>query len=125
MMKASGDAETLILQFGYLLPDAQLWRAITACLVHFNLLHLVGNVFFLLAFGDAVEQRVPRLLWVGCFLGLGAFSIVCEGFFHADGVIAGASGGVSALMGAAAVLVLRPRNDNPSMRAQAWSTFPV
>ena len=41
------------------------WAALQASFAHAGWLHLLGNVYFLAAFGDGVEQRAPRLAVCG------------------------------------------------------------
>ncbi|MBI5542542.1 MAG: rhomboid family intramembrane serine protease [Deltaproteobacteria bacterium] len=100
---------TLVERLGYH-ADGSLLALFTANLGHFDLMHLVGNLFFLLAFGDGVEQRVPRPLLWAAFFCLGALATAFQGLM-ADGpaLIAGASAGVSALMGACVLLQPRAR----------------
>ncbi len=74
--------------------------AVAANFFHFGWLHLLGNVAFLLAFGSGVERKLPRGLVLFVFVGAGALSLAVEGML-AERVlqIAGASGGVAALLG--------------------------
>lgn len=82
--------------------------AVTACFAHFGWLHLLGNGYFLLAFGDGVEQKLSRPVLVGAFVVLGAAAIAIEGALATeDTLIAGASGSVAVLVGAC--VVLQPR----------------
>ena len=84
------------------------WHAFTAIFAHFGWLHLLGNVYFLVAFGDGVEQRLPRALFVGLFVVAGIVSTFAQGAVAAPGTaIGGASGAVEAVMGAC--IVLQPR----------------
>lgn len=46
--------------------DGELWRIVTAPLVHFSMSHLLWNVLAFSAAGWAVETTVPRGLWVVC-----------------------------------------------------------
>jgi membrane associated rhomboid family serine protease len=72
--------------------DGRLLTLVTALFIHANLLHLIGNGVFLLIFGVPAERR------------LGAWRLL----IGATGrVIVGASGGISALIGA--YLVLFPK----------------
>jgi membrane associated rhomboid family serine protease len=72
---------------------------------HAGWLHLLGNVYFLVAFGDGVEQYLPRWLLVSAFFVLGAATLVAEAAWASpDALIVGASGGVAVMIGACAVL---------------------
>lgn len=89
----------------YRSDDPELWSAFRAVFLHAGWLHLLGNVYFLLAFGDGVEQRLPRPAMIAAFVGLGALTLVCEGWTCSQPtLIAGASGGVAVLIGACIVL---------------------
>ena len=76
------------------------WSLLTAQAVHLGWAHLLGNVAFLLAFGNAVEKKLPAWAYLPAFLGLGvaatlAQALVSEG--HA--LIGGASAGIAGFMG--------------------------
>ena len=87
-------------------PLALLW----AGLVHFGVWHLVGNVAFLLSFGDALEQRLSRPLLAAAFVVAAALTTAVQAAVTPEGVaIAGASGAVACVIGAAAVLQPRAR----------------
>jgi membrane associated rhomboid family serine protease len=91
--------------YGYKSDDPSILSAVTACFVHRGWIHLIGNVYFLLVFGDAVEQKLSRLVYAGGFVVIGAFTAMVDGVF-VDGpaLIGGASGGVSVLIGMAVML---------------------
>ncbi len=85
-----------------------LGTAFSASFVHFGAWHLFGNVGFLFAFGDGVEQWIPRPALLALFTLLGAAALGTEAMVSSGhALIAGASGGVAAVMGAC--LVLQPR----------------
>jgi membrane associated rhomboid family serine protease/Zn-finger nucleic acid-binding protein len=91
-------------------PDHRgLWAAVRATFAHAGWAHLIGNVYFLLAFGDGVEQRAPRWLLAPAFVVLGVAALLVDGLLHPHAVLLGASGGVAALMGACVVLQPRAR----------------
>lgn len=92
-------------QWGYHPATPSVADALSANFIHFGLWHLVGNLYFLLAFGDGVEQRLWRPALLALFLFAGAASLALDGLVQPDvEVIAGASGGIAALMGACVVL---------------------
>jgi membrane associated rhomboid family serine protease len=87
------------------LVPAQLWRHhgmtfVTSFFLHGGLLHLVGNVYFLLIFGDNVEDDLGR--WR--YAGLLAISALVGSLFHILGnrhsllPCVGASGGISGVV---------------------------
>jgi membrane associated rhomboid family serine protease len=89
--------------------DGRLLTLVTALFIHANLLHLVGNGVFLLIFGVPAEKRLGAWRLLVLFLLGGALAnFVASLVIGSSGrVIVGASGGISALVGA--YLVLFPR----------------
>jgi membrane associated rhomboid family serine protease len=99
--------DAAVAHLGYGPAHRGLWAAVKATFAHAGWWHLLGNVYFLLAFGDGVEQRVPRWLLPPAFVVAGTAALLVDGALHADAVIVGASGGVAAVIGAC--VVLQPR----------------
>ena len=90
-------------QFGFI-PD-QAWRYggltfLTAFFLHAGPLHLLGNAYFLVIFGDNVEDYLGRLRYVGLLL----FATILGGVLHMLGdprsgiPCVGASGGISGII---------------------------
>ena len=99
------DASVARLAYG---PEhSGVWSALQASFAHAGWFHLLGNVYFLAAFGDGVEQRAPRLVYAVGFAVIGALALVVESAAHPQAPIIGASGGVAAVVGAC--VVLQPR----------------
>jgi membrane associated rhomboid family serine protease/Zn-finger nucleic acid-binding protein len=94
---------------GYGPSHRGLWHALPAMFVHAGWAHLLGNVYFLLAFGDGAEQRVPRWLLAPGFVVAGVLALLVDGALHPASVLVGASGGVAAVVGACVVLQPRAR----------------
>jgi membrane associated rhomboid family serine protease len=105
----SGGASAQVDALGLVAGAYEPMRAFTANLAHFGVGHLVGNLIFLLPFGDGVEQRLgPVGVWA-LFFGVGTLALSLEAaVWDAAGNptlrIAGASGGVAALVGACVLL---------------------
>ena len=91
------------------------WTLITTIFLHANIIHLLGNVFFLILFGFILEEQVSKTRWVMTFFitGLaGSVSFVAFDFLgyalaspipgagYVDCAV-GASGAVYGIMGAA------------------------
>ncbi|MGH2405166.1 MAG: rhomboid family intramembrane serine protease [bacterium] len=78
------------------------WALLTAMFLHGDLLHLAGNLYFLAIFGDSVEDR----LGLGEYLALYFLGGVAASLVHiatapsSDIPMLGASGAISAVMGA-------------------------
>jgi membrane associated rhomboid family serine protease len=101
----------LMIEFGGLVPlqwlDGQYWRLLSYGFLHFSLMHITVNAICLLAWGVPLERMMgsARLafLYLGSIVIAGAGSILLhKGPF----VSAGASGGVSGLLGALFLLYL-------------------
>ncbi|MFF9686222.1 rhomboid family intramembrane serine protease [Streptomyces sp. NPDC014623] len=90
---------------------------LTALFVHGSWLHLLGNMLFLYVFGAMTEERMGRTEFVFFYLVCGYFALVAYAVVHADShqTLVGASGAISAVLGA--FLRLFPR-------ARVTSLFP-
>jgi membrane associated rhomboid family serine protease len=101
-----------------LVADGDLWRLVTAGLLHGFLLHLAVNLVGLAFFGRMVERALgtPRVV---CILGASqVVSMAAASFAHSGGVV-GISGVVAGLVGALLYMELRLREDLP-----AWWRLP-
>ncbi|MBT2525731.1 rhomboid family intramembrane serine protease [Streptomyces sp. ISL-99] len=89
----------------------------TALFVHGSWLHLLGNMLFLFVFGAMAEERMGRIQFALFYLGCGYLALVTYAVVHADSdqTLVGASGAISAVLGA--FLYLFPR-------ARVTSLFP-
>ncbi|SFX06970.1 rhomboid family intramembrane serine protease [Streptomyces atratus] len=90
---------------------------LTALFVHGSWLHLLGNVLFLYVFGAMTEERMGRLGFTFFYVICGYLALVAYAAAHAtsDQTLVGASGAISAVLGA--FLYLFPR-------ARVTSLFP-
>ncbi|MFJ4962214.1 rhomboid family intramembrane serine protease [Streptomyces sp. NPDC088729] len=121
--------ELLAAQAGYFerwgVIPAELWDGsahalttpFTALFVHGSWLHLLGNLLFLYVFGAMAEERMGRVEFSLFYVGCGYLALVCYAAVHADSgqTLVGASGAISAVLGA--FLRLFPR-------ARVTSLFP-
>lgn len=82
----------------------------TATFAHFSWFQVLGNLAFLAAFGDGVEQRVPRWMLIAAFVFVAPLFTLAEVSLGAPGaVVGGASGAVAMVMGACVVLQPKAR----------------
>ncbi|MFH8515930.1 rhomboid family intramembrane serine protease [Streptomyces gelaticus] len=90
---------------------------LTALFVHGSWLHLLGNVLFLYVFGAMTEERMGRAGFTFFYVICGYLALVAYAAAHAtsDQTLVGASGAISAVLGA--FLYLFPR-------ARVTSLFP-
>jgi membrane associated rhomboid family serine protease len=88
------------------------WTVLTAIFLHANIIHIAGNVFFLLFFGFILEEQVSKSRWVMTFLitgligSLGFVGYDVLGYLLSGGAptidcAVGASGAVYGIMGTA------------------------
>jgi membrane associated rhomboid family serine protease len=89
--------------------DGRLFTLVTALFIHASLLHLLGNCLFLLIFGVPGERALGAGRLLALFLIGGALANLVASLLMGapERIIVGASGGISALIGA--YLVLFPR----------------
>jgi membrane associated rhomboid family serine protease len=82
---------------------------LTSMFLHGGFLHILGNMYFLWVFGDNVEDRLNRGLFVVFYLFCGIAASLIHGAItnHPEIPTLGASGAISGIMGA--YLVLYPR----------------
>lgn len=84
---------------------------ITHMFLHAGWIHLIGNMWFLWVFGNNIEDRLGRLRFLPFFLGCGVIAALAQAATEASSDIPmiGASGAVSAMLGAYVVLYPRAR----------------
>lgn len=92
-------------------PAANAYTLITAEFLHQGLLHLFGNLVFLLSLGRGVELAVGRLNFAAAFVILGAFGFLGSWLAAPASPIPiiGNSGAISFLLGGYALLFPRSR----------------
>ncbi len=90
---------------------------LTALFVHGSWLHLLGNMLFLYVFGAMAEERMGHTEFALFYLGSGYLALLAYAAAHStsDQTLVGASGAISAVLGA--FLYLFPR-------ARVTSLFP-
>ena len=99
----SGVAAYLV-QNNCLVIEGWVWMLFTSLFLHLNLLHLGGNLLFLLIFGTALEEKVSRQRWIMIFLASGItgnIAFLAIGSLIGFDVGLGASGAIYGLLGAA------------------------
>lgn len=96
----------MVLQRG---EDFSVWQLGGALVTHGGFLHLVGNMFFLFVFGNAVNARLGHALYLATYLAVGVLSNLAWLVLSDGPAVIGASGAIMGIIGA--FLVLYPRND--------------
>jgi membrane associated rhomboid family serine protease len=83
----------------------------TSMFLHVNLIHLVGNLIYLWIFGNNIEDRLGRLGFILFYLAGGVAAAVAQIAIDPNSRVpmVGASGAISAVLGAYLVLFPRAR----------------
>jgi membrane associated rhomboid family serine protease len=89
-------------RFGYHPDDPISYRLVTSAFVHDGWLHLIGNLIFLWLVGAALEDRWGRARFAAFYLAGAVASALAFGLLYRGppAILVGASGAISALMGA-------------------------
>lgn len=94
----------LLVLFGPLVQDGELWRIVTSAFAHAGLIHIGFNAYLLWIFGQQLEPLLGRfkfgLIYAGGLFG-GSLAVL---LFNFDISTLGASGAVLGLAGAMAVI---------------------
>jgi membrane associated rhomboid family serine protease len=101
-------ASYLVLDWG---DGIKPWQWFTSMFMHAGLLHLIGNMIFLWAFGLVIEGKVGPLIFSALYIGMGATESMIEQFlmaFASGGFSLGASSAIFALL--ALVVIWAPSN---------------
>ncbi len=104
-------------------PMARYWSPLTYFFLHGDWTHLLMNLFWMLAFGSAVAKRFGAsrflLMLAGGTLAAALAHFVTN--LHSLAPVIGASGGVSACMGAAVRFAFAPGGVSSSVRQPSLS----
>lgn len=92
-------------------PLEESYRLLSSMFLHGGFSHILGNMFFLWVFGDNIEDRMGHLPFTLFYLLGGVIATLAHGFFSFNSAtpMIGASGAVSAVLGAYIVLFPRQR----------------
>jgi membrane associated rhomboid family serine protease len=94
------------------LDEPPWWVTIfTSMFLHGGILHLVGNMLFLWVFGNNIEDSMGRIVFVPFYLLAGIVAVYAQALLDTGATIptGGASGAVSGVLGAYALLHPRAR----------------
>jgi membrane associated rhomboid family serine protease len=99
--------EDWLVYSGERLADGAFWTLFTSLFVHFDLLHLLGNLLFLFVFGRAFEEEAGGSATAAAFFAGGVIAFLGSSFYYGAGVaMVGASGAIFTL--AAAAMLVKP-----------------
>lgn len=123
------DPDQAILQYGFIPsrfwadPTSEWPRIFSSMFMHGGLAHILGNMWFLWVFGDNIEDRLGHFRFLVFYLLGGVAAALAQGlvFASADVPMVGASGAISAVLGA--YIMLFPRATVLSL--VGWIPLPV
>ena len=107
--------------------NGQFYRLVTSCFLHANLAHILGNMIFLLAFGDIVEGYLKKAKYFTMYMIAGVCSVlgaVTFRYFTGDAEVLGigASGAIYGVMGALAMMMIKhPKLRKTSTGMPIWA----
>lgn len=99
--------------FGPLTSSGQWWRLLTACFLHFGILHIAVNMYVLLQVGTFTERLFGNLRFALLYLVAGVGGNVAGLYFHPFVVGAGASGAIFGVFGGLLAYLLVQRGVVP------------
>src|SRR5438093_7543904 len=109
-------AASYLVQNNCLVMEGWVWMVFSSLFLHLNILHLGGNLLFLLIFGTALEEKVSRQRWLVVFLASGisgniAFLALgpllgCDLGLGSSGAFYGVFGVVGGLWGVFVVIII-------------------
>ncbi len=89
--------------------NGRFYTVFTSMFLHKDLIHLLGNVWFLWVFGENLESRIGSLRFLLFYFLCGTAAVLAYALVEGQGsLLIGASGAIAGIMGA--YLVLFPRN---------------
>lgn len=102
---------SFIPQFFFENPLGNIYRLLSSMFLHGGWAHILGNMFFLYVFGDNIEERMGHGKFLLFYLLGGVVATLAHGVFTPSSPIplVGASGAISAVLGAYIVLYPRQR----------------
>ena len=107
----SGGFDHIVMNFGLVPANHGWWAWITSMFLHGGPFHLLGNMVYLFLFGSCVEDILGRAKFLAFYLGGGLVANLIQVVFStdlsSDIPIIGASGAISACIGA--FLVVLPK----------------
>lgn len=100
--------ENIFYDFGCVPMDFKWWTPITCTFLHGGYLHLIGNLYFFWIYGRSCERRLGSIRFLIIYV-IGAYAsviahVICVPEFYSDIPTIGASGAISAVLGAFLVL---------------------
>lgn len=102
-IRTSSEVLVYLGQANYLVLRGYFWQLFTSIFVHVNLIHLVGNMIFLMIFGMGAEVLYGPRQYLIIYFVSGLFGSLLSLFTGFHSVSAGASGAIFGLFGAVTI----------------------
>lgn len=114
--------ESIINTYGFIPSHFSLLTVFTNMFLHQNLMHLIGNMWFLWLFGENIEDKFGKLAFLLFYIAGGFASMLLHSLLVSESMMnipcIGASGAISAVMGA--YVIMFPR---VNIRTFIWFIF--
>ncbi len=94
------------------------YQLVTGLLVHDGVFHLVGNMFFLFVFGNAVNAKLGQVWYIFVYFFIGIAESLIWLWIGSSDLTLGASAAICGIMGL--FVVYYPRNDVSLLRLGLW-----
>ncbi|MEM3507127.1 MAG: rhomboid family intramembrane serine protease [Candidatus Bathyarchaeia archaeon] len=94
------DLIMLLGQSNFLVIKGWHWQLFTSMFIHVNIIHLLGNMLFLLIFGLKAEELFSKKLYLGIYFSSGLLGNLLSLLMGPYTISAGASGAIFGLFGA-------------------------
>ncbi|MEM4657656.1 MAG: rhomboid family intramembrane serine protease [Candidatus Methanosuratincola sp.] len=119
------DFEGIIYSYGFIPARPSILTAFTCMFLHAGIDHIFGNMWFLLTFGDNVEDRFGHMKFILFYLAAGFVATYVNYLVDPSSPIPtiGASGAISGVMGA--YVVLFPKAKVHTLLGYYMTTLPA
>lgn len=94
-------------QFNHSVFNGEYWRLFTAMFIHTNIVHLLGNIFFLIVFGLRAEELFSKGEYLIIYFLSGLTGNILTLALGPTVLSAGASGAIFGLFGACIIFIRR------------------
>lgn len=94
-------------QFNNFVFNGEYWRLFTAMFIHTNIVHLLGNIFFLIVFGLRTEELFSKGEYLIIYFLSGLTGNILTLALGPTVLTAGASGAIFGLFGACTIFIRR------------------